>query len=45
MLLIVALVIHKPAEVLGFLGQITLALGVLVALVMGALRVFKSPEA
>ena len=45
MLLIVALVIHKPAEVLGFLGQIILALGVLVALVMGALRVFKSPEA
>jgi putative membrane protein len=45
MLLIVALVIHKPDQVMGFMGQITLALGVLVALVIGALRVFKSPEA
>ena len=41
MLFIVALVIHKPDNVLGFLQQMTLVLAVFVGLVMVVLRRLK----
>ena len=44
MLFIVALVVHKPDSVLAFLGQMALVLVLFVALVMVALRVFKSSK-
>jgi hypothetical protein len=44
MLFIVALVVHRPDSVLAFLGQMALVLVLFVALVMVALRVFKSSK-